>query len=84
MIVQVNGLEVRKIRQHNKYEIALSEGLTGNTQPNLINVPVLQEILDTKQPRLITDTEQIRAGALSQAWAGYVPSYALRLKFVEA
>ncbi len=56
MVLMVEGHTVRKIRQLNKLQTILSPGLTGNTQANLINVPILQTIRETQQPCLIPDT----------------------------
>jgi diguanylate cyclase (GGDEF)-like protein len=53
----VEGHAVRKLRQYNKLEKNLHQGATGNTQPNLINVPILQEMRETRQPCLIPDTQ---------------------------
>jgi diguanylate cyclase (GGDEF)-like protein/PAS domain S-box-containing protein len=55
MVLMVEGHTVRKIRQLNKLQTILSPGLTGNTQANLINVPILQTIRETQQPCLIPD-----------------------------
>ncbi|NTW12389.1 MAG: diguanylate cyclase, partial [Anaerolineales bacterium] len=56
MVLMVEGHTVRKIRQLNKLQTILGPGLTGNTQANLINVPILQTIRETQQPCLIPDT----------------------------
>jgi diguanylate cyclase (GGDEF)-like protein/PAS domain S-box-containing protein len=57
MVLMVEGHAVRKIRQYNKLEQTPNQGATGNTQANLINVPILQEMRETRQPCLIPDTQ---------------------------
>ena len=56
MVLLVEGHSVRKIRQHNKFQ-ALNQGVAGNTQANLINIPILQQMRETRQPCLIPDTQ---------------------------
>lgn len=56
MVLMVEGHSVRKIRQLNKLQTTLNPVLTGNTQANLINIPLLQTICETQQPCLIPDT----------------------------
>lgn len=57
MVLIIEGHAVRKIRQYNKLEKPLNPGITGNTQANLINIPILQEMRKTRQPCLIPDTQ---------------------------
>lgn len=56
MVLMVEGHSVRKIRQLDKIQSSPSQGITGNTQANLINLPILQAIRETRQPCLIPDT----------------------------
>jgi diguanylate cyclase (GGDEF)-like protein/PAS domain S-box-containing protein len=57
LVLLVEGYTVRKIRYHsNVVKESLNQPQIGNTQANLINVPILQEMQQTKQPCLIPDT----------------------------
>ncbi len=56
MVLLVEGYKVRKIRSHNHAQGTSPQPALGDTQANLINVPILQEMQRTKQPCLIPDT----------------------------
>ena len=56
MVLMLDGHSVRKMRQLNKLQKILSEGLTGTIPSNLVNVPILQTVRETQQPCLIPDT----------------------------
>lgn len=58
MILLVEGHTVRKIRHYNKLQKTLDRAIGGNTQANLINVPILQEMRESRQPCLIPDTQE--------------------------
>jgi diguanylate cyclase (GGDEF)-like protein/PAS domain S-box-containing protein len=58
MILQVDGLSIQKLRHHNKYVMELHQGNTGNTQPTLLNTPILRELLETKKTLLISDIQK--------------------------
>jgi diguanylate cyclase (GGDEF)-like protein len=57
MVLLVEGYAVRKIRSHNNgVQKSLNLPQVGDTQANLINVPILQEMQRTRKPCLIPDT----------------------------
>lgn len=56
MVLMLDGYSVRKMRQLNKLHKILSEGLTGTTPANLVNLPILKTVRETQQPCLIPDT----------------------------
>jgi diguanylate cyclase (GGDEF)-like protein len=57
MVLLVEGYTVRKIRSQSRAaQDALHQPTIGNTQANLINVPILQEMQQTGQPCLIPNT----------------------------
>ncbi len=56
MVLLVEGYTVRNIRTHSMSQKPLNQLRIGNTQANLINVPILQQMQRTKQPCLIPDT----------------------------
>jgi diguanylate cyclase (GGDEF)-like protein/PAS domain S-box-containing protein len=56
IVLLVEGYKVRKIRSHNRAQGTSSQPAIGDTQANLINVPILEEMRLTKQPCLIPDT----------------------------
>jgi diguanylate cyclase (GGDEF)-like protein/PAS domain S-box-containing protein len=49
---------VRKIRYHNNSQVRPNRLPIGDLQANLINVPILKELIKTKQPYLIPDIHQ--------------------------
>jgi len=58
MVLLIEGPTVRKI--HHKSTIhagSEDQSQLGNTQANLINIPILNEIIETRQPCLIPDTQ---------------------------
>ena len=58
MVLLIEGHAVRKIRHRSKMvQESLNQPSIGNTQANLINVPILQEMRKTRQPCLIPDTQ---------------------------
>ena len=58
MVLLVEGHSVRKIRHRTRSRQEPDNQLTlGDTQANLINLPILQEMRGTRQPCVITDTE---------------------------
>jgi diguanylate cyclase (GGDEF)-like protein/PAS domain S-box-containing protein len=57
MVLMVEEHSVRQIRHHNKLRKALDQGVTGNMQANLMNIPLLQQMRETHQPCLIPDTQ---------------------------
>lgn len=56
MVLMLEGYSVQKMRQLNKLQNILSEGLTGTTPANLVNIPILKTVRETQQPCLILDT----------------------------
>jgi diguanylate cyclase (GGDEF)-like protein len=58
MVLLIEGYSVRKIRYRARdTQETVNHQDIGNTQANLINVPILQEMRETKQPCVIIDTE---------------------------
>lgn len=58
-VLLVEGHAVRKIRHRSRNSQDFSDQMVpGNTQANLLNVSILQEIRETRQPCLIADTQQ--------------------------
>ncbi len=58
MVLLIEGHSVRKIRhRHHVAYGASDQPRLGNTQANLINVPILQAIRETREPCLIPDTQ---------------------------
>ena len=58
MVLLIEGYSVRKIRYRARdTRETVNHQDIGNTQANLINVPILQEMRETKQPCVIIDTE---------------------------
>ena len=58
MVLLIEGHSVRKIRHRNHVAYGASDQpRLGNTQANLINVPILQAIRETREPCLIPDTQ---------------------------
>lgn len=57
MVLLVEGYAVRKIRQAGRLTQPLaSVTSTGNTQANLINLPILREMRETRSPCIVPDT----------------------------
>lgn len=57
LILTIDGHSVRKVRQYNKFQKVSDQSMPGNTQSNLINIPILQQIRETQQPCLIPDIQ---------------------------